>query len=160
MARHLTALILAASLSASCSLKPYQNTLEKNLYIRTETKSDSFLSTVRSAVDVYRIDASCRAQYEGTVELNSPSVFVGIPFGRPSYLVFNFASSSFLANTRSTISYDTLLTPRAGYIYDVKVNYIDNIYGVIVRETHPQGPLSREIERRDLSVCNRQQATE
>jgi hypothetical protein len=102
---------------------------------------------------VYRVDASCRAQYEGTVELNSPSVLVGIPLGRPSYLVFNFASSSFLANTRSTISYDTLLTPGAGYIYDVKVNYIDNIYGVIIRETHPLGPSSREIERRDLSAC-------
>jgi hypothetical protein len=101
MPRDLTALILAASLSASCSLKPYPNTLEKNLYIRTETKSGSFLSTVRTAVNVYRVDASCRAQYEGTVELNSPSVFVGIPLGRPSYLVFNFASSSFLANTQS-----------------------------------------------------------
>ena len=153
MPRHLTALILAANLSAGCSLKSYPNTLEKNLHIRTETKSGSFLSTVRSAVDVYRVDASCRAQYEGTVELNSPSVFVGIPLGRPSYLVFNFASTSFLANTRSRISYDTLLTPRAGYIYDVQVNYIGNIYGVIIRETPPQGSLSREIERRDLSVC-------
>jgi len=154
MPRHLTALILAASLLASCSLKPYPNTLEKNLFIRTETKSGWFLSTVRTAVDVYRVDASCKAEYEGTVELNSPSVLVGIPLGRPSYLVFNFASSSFLANSSSTISYDTLLTPRAGYIYDVKVNYIDNIYGVMIRETHPRGPLSREIERRDLRGCN------
>ena len=155
MPRHLTALILAASLSASCSSpKPYPNTLEKNLYIRTETKSGSFLSTVRTAVNVYRVDASCRAEYEGSVELNSPSVFVGIPLGRPSYLVFNFASFSFLANASSTISYATLLTPRAGYIYDVKVNYVDDMYAVIIRETHPQGPLSREIERRDLSLCN------
>jgi hypothetical protein len=103
---------------------------------------------------VYRVDASCRAEYEGSVALNIPSVFVGIPLGRPSYLVFNFASFSFLANASGTISYATLLTPRAGYIYDVKVNYVDDMYAVIIRETHPQGPLSREIERRDLSLCN------
>lgn len=153
MSRYVTALILAAILLAGCSLKPYLDTLEKNLYIRTESKSGSCFSTVRTAVDVYRVDASCRAEYEGTVELNSPNVFVGIPLGRPSYLVFNFASSSLLANTRSTISYETLLTPRAGYIYDVKVNYMDNIYGVSIREAHPHGPLGREIERRDLSMC-------
>lgn len=136
------------------TIKPYPNTLEKNLFIRTETKSGSILSTVRTAVNVYRVDPSCRAQYEGTIELNSPSVSVGIASGRPSYLVFNFASFSSLANVSSTISHDTLLTPRAGYIYDVKVNYVDDIYGVMIRETHPQGLLSREIERRDLSLCN------
>jgi hypothetical protein len=154
MLRYLTALILAAILQAGCSLKPYPNTLEKNLDIRTETKSGSILSTVRTDLDVYRMDAGCKAEYEGTVELNSPSVLVGIPPERPSYLVFNFASSSFLANGRSTISYDTLLTPRAGYSYDVKVNYIDNIYGVTIRESHAQRASSREIERRPLRSCN------
>src|SRR5262245_6105748 len=111
MCRHFTALILAASLLASCSLKPYPNTMEKNLSIRTETKSGSLLSTVRAAVNVYRVDASCRAEFEGTVELNNPSMLVGIPLGRTRYLVFNFASYSFLANASSTISYETLLTP-------------------------------------------------
>jgi hypothetical protein len=154
MPRLPSALILAASLLAGCSLKPYHNTLEKNLHIRTETKSDWFFSTIRTALDVYRVDAGCKAEYEGTVELNSPSMLVGIPLERPSYLVFNFASSSLLANSRSTISYDTLLTPRAGFSYEVKVNYIDNIYAVMIRETQAQGRASREIARRQLSQCN------
>ena len=154
MLRYRAALILAVSLVAGCSIKPYSNTLQKNLYVRADTKSGSFFSTVRTAVDIYRVGAGCKIDYEGSVDLNGPSVDVGIPLGRPSYLVFNFTTSSFLASSRGTISYDTLLTPRAGHRYDVRVEYIDNIYGVTIRETHPDTSVTREIERRDSSICN------
>jgi len=49
--------------------------------------------------------------------------------------------------------YETLLTPRAGYAYDVKVSYLDNVYSVAIREIDPRGSSSREIARRDLRAC-------
>lgn len=154
MNRRIKSLLLAVSVLAGCSgIRSYPNTLDKNLHIRTETKSGSLFSTVRAAVNIYRVDASCKAEYLGTLELDRPSVVVGIPPGRSSYLVFTFASFSFLANSSSTIRYDTLLKPGAGYHYDIQVSYIDDIYNVVIRETHPRKSESRPIGRKDLSAC-------
>ena len=149
-----TGLLLVFSLLAGCfGWKSYPNTLEKNLHIQTETESGSFFSTVRADVDIYRVNGSCNTEYQGTVNLSSPSVEVGLHPDQASYLIFNFASSSFIANSRSTISYDTLLTPRAGHHYDIKVRYVDDIYNVEIRETHPGNPASLDIERQDLRAC-------
>ena len=133
-------------------VKTYHNLSEKNLHIVTETESGSFLSTVRAALDIYQVDGSCTTEYLGRVNLRSPSVDVGILSDQPSYLIFHFASSSFLANSRSTISYDTLLTPRAGHNYNIMVRYIDDIYHVEIQETRPGTRESRDIARQDLSA--------
>lgn len=148
-------LLLAVSLLAGCSgIRPYPDTADKNMLIRTETKSGSIFSKVRAAVHIYRVDANCQIEYEGTVKLDQPSVPVGIPANRPSYLVFDFSSSSFLANSRSTISYETLFKPRAGHSYDAKVSYKDDIYNVEIRETNSRKSSGRVIDRQDLSACS------
>lgn len=145
---------LAVGLFAGCSgIRPYSNTLEKNLHIRTATKSGSIFSTVRAAVSIYRVDEQCRIEYQGTVDLDEPLVLVGIAPDRLSYLMFGFASSSFFANARSTISQETLLKPRAGYRYDITVSYKDDIYNVVVREHHPRKAASRDIELKGLDAC-------
>jgi hypothetical protein len=155
MNRHIVGFLLTVSLLAGClGIKPYPNTLDKNLHIQTETNTGSFFSKVRAAVDIYRVDADCKTQHEGSVQLNEPSVDVGIPSHRLSYLVFVFSTSSFLAGSSSTITHDTLLKPRAGYNYDIKVSYIDNMYNVAIRETHPRTSASRDIELKDLSGCS------
>ena len=154
MNRYIIGLLLAFSLLAGCSgIKTYQNTPYKNLHIKTETDSGSIFSKVRAAVDIYRVNADCKTEYEGTVQLKISSVNVGIPSNRLSYLVFVFARSGVLSNTSSTITYSTLLLPRIGYNYDIKVSYIDNIYNVVIRETDPHKKKSREIERKDLNDC-------
>jgi hypothetical protein len=148
-------LLLAVGLLTGCSgLRPYPNTLAKNLHIRTETDSGSILSKVRAEVDIFRVKADCKTEYQGTVKLKGPSLEVGIPSDKLSYMVFVFSNSSFLANSRSSISHDTLLNPRAGYNYDIKVSYIDDIYNVAIRETHPRKSVSRNIELKDLSACS------
>jgi hypothetical protein len=108
---------------------------------------------VRAAVGVYRVDERCQIEYQGTVDLDKPIVAVGIPADRASYLVFGFASSSFLGGTRSTMSQETLLRPRPGYSYDVEASYKDDIYSVVIREVHPGTGASRAIELRRLSAC-------
>ena len=143
-----------ATLLAGCfGVKTYQNTPDDNLHVRTATDSDSFFSSVRAAVDIHRVSTDCTTDYEGTVQLNRPTIDIGVPPNRWSRLVFVFDSSSFWANRSGTITYETLLKPRSGYHYQVVVTYMDDIYNVAVRETHPSSSVSREIERRDLHAC-------
>jgi len=148
MNRRLYAALLAAGLLAGCSgIKTYPDTAPRNLRIHAA------ISKVQAALHVHRVDAGCQTEYQGTVRLDKPSIEVGVPAGRSSLMAFTFSSSSFLGGSSSSIRYETLLTPRAGYTYDVKVSYLDDIYSVTVREIDPRGSSSREIERRDLRAC-------
>ena len=147
------AVILLTGLLAGCSgLRPYPNTLAKNLHIRTETDSGSVFQKVRAAVDIFSVTADCKTEYRGTVKLKGPSVEVGIPPNELSYMVFVFFNSAFLGS-KSSMSHDTLLKTRAGYDYDIKVNYRDDIYSVTIEERRPRRSKGREIELRDLSAC-------
>jgi len=148
MNRRVYAVLLSASLLAGCSgAKTYPDTLPKNLHVRTET------SKVRAELHIHRVDANCLTEYQGTVQLDKPSIEVGIPAGRQSIVAFTFSRSSFLSGSSSSVRYDTLLTPRAGYTYDVKISYLDDIYNVTIREIDPRGSSGREIARRDPRAC-------
>lgn len=136
--------LVSAALNGCAAVQPYSNHLEKNLEIRTESAPK-----VRTSVDVYRLDAACSGKYQGTIMLDRPVVFVGIPPNEPSYLVFEFASSSFMGGSRSVVAYDTVLDPR-GQKYNIEVRYVDNMYDVRIREAEKRG---RVIERKELSVC-------
>lgn len=148
-------LVAAIALLAGCSGKfTYPNTLAKNLHIQTETESGSMFSSVRAAVGIYRVDDQCRIDYQGTVDLDDRAISVGIPTGKPSYLVFEFASSSFLANSRGSITYETLLVPVQGRDYELKVSYVDSIYNVEILELAPGNSLARKMRRKDLRTCS------
>jgi len=149
MNRRICGILLAASLFAGCSgIKTYPDTLPKNMHVRTET------SKVRAELHIHRVDANCLTEYQGTVQLDKPSVEVGIPAWRQSLVAFTFSSSSFLTGSSTSVRYDTLLTPRAGYTYDVKVSYLDRMYDVAIREIDPRKSSSREIERKSLKTCS------
>ena len=152
--RRAAGLLAVLGVLAACSGKfTYPNTLAKNLSIRTETASGSPFSSVDAALGIYRVDERCRIEYQGTVDLDDGTVAVGIPSGRPSYLVFEFANASFLAGSRRSITYETLLVPEAGHDYRLEVSYVDDIYNVEIRESRPDDPGSRRITRRDLRTC-------
>lgn len=152
--RVVVGLMVVAGALAGCSGKyTYPNTLAKNLYIETTTDSSSVFSSVRAAMGVYRVDEHCRIEYQGTVDLDSSSISVGIPAGKPSYLVFEFASSNFLASSRRSITYETLLVPVAGRDYRLEVSYVDDIYNVHIRESQSGEIATRKIPRRDLHSC-------
>jgi hypothetical protein len=152
----IAACLLGACVLAGCSgLKTYPDAGTKNLIVRTEASSGSMLGRTRVSVHIHEVSAGCRTQYLGTVQLDEPTVEIGIPVGRPSYLVFNFHSSSFLGSTSGSINYETLLNPRAGYIYEAGARYTDGIYHVVIREAGARGKPSREIARRGLADCAR-----
>jgi hypothetical protein len=146
--------LFAVGLIAGCSgSRPSPNTLEKNLRIQTETESGSIFSNTRVHLGIYRVDAQCQIEYEGTIDLDKPVVLVALPSDRLSYLVFGFSSSSLLANARGSISQATLLRTRPGHSYRIDVSYRNSIYGVVVREHHPHKRSSREIELKRLGAC-------
>jgi hypothetical protein len=148
--------LLGMSLLAGCSgIKTYPDTLPKNLHVRTEASSGSAFARMRVAVHIHQVDANCRTEYQGTVQLAEPSVRIGLPPDRLSYLVFSFSGSTFLGGSSSSINYETLLLPRAGYAYDAQASYQDNIYNVAIRESGPRRSAGREIERRGLDDCGR-----
>ena len=147
-------LLLAFALTAGCSgIRPYPNTLDKNVQVRTETRSGSIFSSTRASVAIYRVDPQCRVAYEGTLDLNEPVILVGLPTDRVSYLVFGFHSSSFLGNPRSSISQETVLRTRAGHAYDIDVSYRNSLYNVVVHERQPRTGERRELELKRLSAC-------
>lgn len=150
----LPVLLLGFTFLTGCSgIKTYPNNLEKNLYITTTTESGSFFSSVNATVDIYQLNTDCSLDYQGTVNLDKATVSVGIPYDKRSYLVFGFASSSFLASTSGSISYETILKPRRNYRYLINVSYIDDIYNVEIRETHPGNKSGRNIDTVGISAC-------
>jgi hypothetical protein len=146
------ALLIAGALGACADTRPYRATADDNLRFTTAVES-SWLSSVEASVHIHSVDRACRTAYEGTVPLARTSTLTGIPAGRPSYLVIAFDSASFLANRRSSINYETMLTPRPGYDYEVAVRYVDDTYDATIREVNRQNRTRRDVRHTPLAAC-------
>ncbi|MDH4325174.1 MAG: hypothetical protein OEW90_13640 [Betaproteobacteria bacterium] len=141
------ALGFAALLAACAAGTRYADLPEKNVVVRAE------ISGAQAVLGVHAVDAQCKLTYEGFVALDQPVVRVGIPADRTSYLVFEFATSSFWGGRRGSISRETLLRTRAGSTYDVRVTYKDDLYDVAIREIPARGGRVRDVEFAPLRAC-------
>lgn len=130
-------------LAACAGHRPYSSDHARNLTFHTKLQSG-----MRAGVDVYTLDAQCRTQHQGRVALDNPRVEVGLPQGRASLLVFEFAGSRFLGSRRTSITKDVVLTPRAGRRYEARVDYRDDLYNVELKELDPRSGASREVDPR------------
>ena len=147
MSPQLLVALAAVVLAAGCSgLKTYPNDGPKNVHVATQMESG-----VRAALHVHEVNGECATRYAGTMALDRPALDVGVPAGRPSYLVVSFDTSSFWAGSRST-SVGTQFTPRAGYEYELAVRYKQDIYDVALREIDRKGA-RRDLARRPLAGC-------
>lgn len=136
--------LTALALTAACSgLKTYSSEAPKNLRVATQLDRG-----VRTVLHVHEVTGKCETHYDGTVTLDQPTVEVGVPAGRASFLVVSFDTSSFLGGQRGT-SIGTALTPRAGYRYELAVRYRQDMYEVGLREIDGKG-VARELPRRGL----------
>ena len=124
--RHAAAVFLAAMLAACGSTSPYRYEGEKNLEVRPE------LSKARASLHIHQLDAQCRTQYEGSLDLDHP-VELALPTERSSLLIVGFDTSSFFGGARSTAR-QYVLKPRTGYRYRLEVRYKDDIYDVAAFE--------------------------
>ncbi|MCL5801608.1 MAG: hypothetical protein M1283_03670 [Gammaproteobacteria bacterium] len=150
----LIALLAFAFLIGCTGVKTYPNRLPKNLHIRTQVNAGPALTNAGAEFDIHRVDAGCNTHYQGRVYLDKPLVEVGIPPGEPSYLDFIFASKAFLSTTTHAVRYQTVLTPRADYEYDIQASYVKGIYNVVIRERHRGSGASRLVERKSLNDCH------
>jgi hypothetical protein len=151
--------VLAIGLMTSCSgIRQYPNTLAKNVRIRTDVESGSIFSSTRARVGIYRVDAQCRVEYEGTIELDQPVVLVGLPPDRLNYLVFSFLSSSWVANARGSMRQATFFRTRSDHSYEIEVGYRRSLYNVVLREQRPGKSGRREIELTRADACRARSA--
>jgi len=142
------ALAVAVSLLAGCSgVRPYPSRSENNARVAAVTQG-GMLTSVEASLDVYAVDPACQLGYQGTVTLREAPQTIGLPVGTPSYLVFRFYRSTFLAGSSGSISYETLFTPRKGEIYAFDASYRNSTYDVIIKDAR-----GREIDPRALDAC-------
>lgn len=141
----LFALLGALAIAACSGLKTYPNEAPKNLRVASQ------LEGARAVLHVHEVTGPCATRYEGTVKLDQPAIDLGVPAGRPGYLVVAFDTSSFLGGQRGT-TIGTVFTPREGFRYELGVRYKDSLYDVALREIDRKGA-ARELPRRGLSGC-------
>ena len=91
------ALLLLALVAACSGLRTYPTGPGGNLAVRSQMDDD-----VRASLHIHRVDAHCRTEYVGTVELDRAALLLGLPPEQTSYLVVTFDTSSFLGGSRST----------------------------------------------------------
>jgi len=148
--RPLICLLSAALLAGCAGASRYADLPEKNLVVRAQ------VSEARAVLGVHAVDSQCKLTYEGFVDLDQPVTQVGIPAGRMSYLVFEFATSSFWRGQRGSVRQETLLRPRPGAVYEVRVTYKDDLYDLAIQETPARGGRAREVVLTGLGACRRQ----
>jgi hypothetical protein len=143
---YLGLLVVTALLSAGCA-KPYRSNAPENLYLSTQTQG-GLLSSVKVGLDIHQLDERCQTEYLGRVRLGGESVALGLDVNRPAYLVFEFMTSAWLANSSSSIAYDTVFTPRPGHAYDIDVTYVEELYEVAIRERNRKTGRANLLDRR------------
>jgi hypothetical protein len=131
------------AVAACAGHRPYVSEQPENLRFRTAVESG-----VRAAADVYSVDAKCHAQPLGRVTLDRPALEIGLPAGRASLLVVEFAGSRFLGSQRTSMTKSLMFTPRPGRRYEARVEYRDSLYNVELKEIDTRSGASREVDAR------------
>ncbi len=134
LARRAAMAALLAALTACSGMHAYKQTAPDTMLITTDIRSGS------ARMHIYEMNGPCNSEYQGTVDLpDSDKTKVGIPVGKPSALQFAFyGGSAYFMGTHS-ISYETYLTPRAGYHYEIQVSYVEKMYNATVYELDTHG---------------------
>ena len=153
MMARLTIAAFALALLAGCSgMKTYPNTLEKNLTVHTKARSESLFPRLRVDIDIFDVVGDCRVEYRGSLKLDQPSIEIGLPVNKPIYLSIVFTRNSI--GSRSTLTHETVLTPRTQHYYSDEVSHLDGMYQVIFRERGAtRNSPARVLPRKPLTNC-------
>jgi hypothetical protein len=138
--------LLALAVAAGCAGgKSYPDRPEKNLRVLTSATGTSVV------MGVHRLDANCRAHYEGVVTLDAPLIEIGLPPDQMSLLVFEFYGFSLMSGSRA-MKREARLLPRAGHRYEARVIYKDSIYSVGLVEIDARGT-AKELDSGRAAGC-------
>jgi len=156
MIRNFLYLISFTLILNGCSaIKTYPDNWAKNIFIISDTKSDSVMSSVKASIDIFDVNNKCREKYIGTVQLKNKKSKIGLKNNQIIYLDFHFLTSGFFASSSSVSGLGTLIKTRNGYIYEVMASYKGNIYDVSIWEKRTKGAKGRELEFIPLHQCQR-----
>lgn len=145
--------LLCIGLLAGCSsTKTYRNAGEKNMLVRVKNQGGGFFSSTRPDVHIFNVNAACQAEYLGTVELDAPSVEIGLPVGQTVLIEFVFSKST-LGGQQAATAVEMMASPRKGTRYEFDVAYLRNGYSATGVEFLPGQAKGREMEYRRLRDC-------
>src|ERR687895_776238 len=85
-------LVALTAMVAACATpdKVYESTAEKNLRITAKSAGNSFATVRATFLYVYEVAADCKFAYLGHVVVNSPTLEIGLPTGKPLMLAAEF----------------------------------------------------------------------
>ncbi len=145
-------LALIAGMASGCSsTHPYASSTPENMTITTDVRSGT------ANLDVYSVEAPCKTNYEGTVDLSDAKLRIGVPANKLICLEFNFDGGNYFTGYRHTY-YRMYLTPRAGYHYDTAVSYVDAMYGATIYEVDGHGG-RRQLHYAEPPACAEKKET-
>jgi hypothetical protein len=144
--RAILMVVITGAVCACSSTHSYTNTTPENLVITPYVRKRS------AQLHVHLVDNACNITYQGTVELNSPKVKIGLPNNKLSYLSFHFSDVSLLTGGSST-TYGIYITPRTGYQYDATATYADAMYNATIHEQDMRNGLRTLIAGTAPKVC-------
>lgn len=137
--RHLKMLLLVIFTSgylSSCAPVKYNSSKHKhNIHINTESGPKKYFSKLTFALDIYRLDSSCKKYYLGRVTLKDTQSSLGLPVNSNRYLVFRFFSISYLKSSKRETSSTAIIKARPSHHYYITMTYKENIYNVEIQQS-------------------------
>jgi hypothetical protein len=145
--------LFVLSVCGCSGLKTYPNTLEKNARIHVRTDGGTLLSRTGIALDLYAVNVQCGSKYLGTVELDDPTIDLGLPLDQNVLLAYVFSRDAILGTSGTTVI-EMMVTPRPGERYEFDVEYLKKGYTATGRRFPAGQTQSKDIEHSRLRDCS------
>ena len=144
---------LVASLAACATPdKVYQSTADKNLRITAKTSGNSFATVKATFLYVYEVTPECKLDYLGHVLVDSPTMEVGLPTGKPLVVAAEFATRGRFQEGGLRNQYSYSLQPRSGYTYAAEIIHDEQFHKFALTEGRRGGAM-RAVERKSPEGC-------
>lgn len=144
--------LLVLSVCACSGLKTYPNTLETNARIHVRADGGTLLSRIGIELDLYAVDAGCGSKYLGTLELDEPTIELGLPLDQKVRLAYVFSRDAILGTSGTTVI-EMMVTPRRGERYEFDVAYLKEGYTATGRLFPAGETQGKGIEHSRLRDC-------
>lgn len=110
------------------------------------------LSRIEVELDLYAVEPGCGAAYLGTVQLDDPTIELGLPLDQKVRLAYVFSRHAIVGTSGTTVI-EMMVTPRAGERYEFDVAYLKDGYTATGRLIPAGQAQSTDIEHSRLQDC-------
>lgn len=146
------AVTLMTSLLFSCASAPtsfpYGNTNDKNLTVNLALES-GLLTTTNAYAVITDFSDGCPGRYLGYIDLSDGQNSIGLAPGNLTYISIRISHR--LLGNRNSMRRGTLFKPQPGQTYELKVSYIDDMFGMTLYRSDRNG--RRELPMQTRPSC-------